>query len=43
MLEMRVDAETEDVIDLFVQAPLGQAERRDLREHKSAALDLLVK
>src|SRR5882724_2563242 len=40
---MRMDAEPEDVINFLVEHLLGQAKRRDLREHKPAALELLVK
>ena len=43
MFEMSMNAEVEDVIDLFVKHGFGQAKRRDLAEHKSAALVLLVK
>src|SRR4051812_9616752 len=40
---MRVDAEPQDVIDFLIEDALGQAERRDLRQHKSTAFELLVK
>ncbi len=43
MLEMRVDPQVEDVIYFFVEHGFRQAKRRDLAEHKAAALELLVK
>ena len=43
MFEMRVNAEVENVINFFIEHRFRQAKRRDLAEHKTAALVLLVK
>jgi amidase len=42
VFEMRVDAQPQYVIDLFVQHALRQPECRYLRQHKAAALELFV-
>src|SRR6185369_16502535 len=43
MIEVCLDAEIEDVIDLFVENGFGQAKRRYLRQHQAAALSQFVK
>src|SRR2546423_1525193 len=42
MLEMRMDAHVENVVDLFVEYRFRQSKSRNLAEHKPAALVLFI-
>src|SRR4051794_623726 len=42
MFEVSVDAEVQNIIDLFVEDPLRQAKGRYLAQHKAAAFVLFI-